>query len=239
MKMRSARLPWASTAVASLSMSAGVGTGFSVNVAQELYDTLSAMEQSENSFDDELTAEERRGLVYVRPELVAEVAFQAWSPDGNLRHAAFRGLRQDKAPEDVMPEATSKTAQELPQSSVTLTHPDRIYWPEEGITKQGLASYYARVWRFIEPYVTKRPLALLRCPDGIGGQRFFQKHAWKGMNSNIEQITDPKDKGGGEIAAHHGLRRDHCACPVRGAGDPSLGCHDRQLGTARHDHDGS
>ncbi|MEK1897831.1 MAG: DNA ligase D [Rhizobium sp.] len=176
-----------------------VGTGFSVNVAQALYDKLSAMEQSENSFDDELTAEERRGLVYVRPELVAEVEFQAWSADGNLRHAAFRGLRQDKAPEDVMAEATSKTAQELPQSSVTLTHPDRIYWPEEGITKQGLASYYARVWRFIEPYVTKRPLALVRCPDGIGGQQFFQKHAWKGMNSNIEQITDPKDKGGEKL----------------------------------------
>lgn len=98
-----------------------------------------------------------------------------------------------------MAEATSKTAQELPQSSVTLTHPDRIYWPEEGITKQGLASYYARVWRFIEPYVTKRPLALVRCPDGIGGQQFFQKHAWKGMNSNIEQITDPKDKGGEKL----------------------------------------
>ncbi|MDP9810212.1 bifunctional non-homologous end joining protein LigD [Rhizobium tibeticum] len=176
-----------------------VGTGFSVNVAQDLYDTLSAMEQSENSFDDELTAEERRGLVYVRPELVAEVEFQAWSADGNLRHAAFRGLREDKAPEDVMPEATSKTAKELPQSSVTLTHPDRIYWPEEGITKQGLASYYAGVWRFIEPYVTKRPLALLRCPDGIGGQRFFQKHAWKGMNSSIEQITDPKDRGGEKL----------------------------------------
>ncbi|MBZ9791141.1 DNA ligase D [Rhizobium sp. 3T7] len=176
-----------------------VGTGFSVNVAHELYETLSAMEQTENSFDDELTAEERRGLVYVSPKLVAEVEFQAWSADHNLRHAAFRGLREDKAPEDVMPEATNTTAQELPQSKVTLTHPDRIYWPEEGITKQGLASYYARVWRFIEPYVTKRPLALLRCPDGIGGQRFFQKHAWKGMNSSIEQITDPKDRGGEKL----------------------------------------
>ncbi len=177
-----------------------VGTGFSVNVAHELYDTLSAMEQTESSFDDELTPEERRGLVYVKPKLVAEVEFQAWSADNNLRHAAFRGLREDKAPEEVMPEATTTTAQELPQSSVTLTHPDRIYWPEEGITKQGLVSYYARVWRFIEPYVTKRPLALLRCPDGIAGhQRFFQKHAWKGMNANIEQITDPKDRGGEKL----------------------------------------
>ncbi|CCM76722.1 DNA ligase D [Rhizobium mesoamericanum] len=176
-----------------------VGTGFSVNLAHELYETLSALKQSESSFDDELTAEERRGLVYVKPKLVAEVEFQAWSADNNLRHAAFRGLREDKAPEEVMPEATTTTAQELPQSSVTLTHPDRIYWPQEGITKQGLASYYARVWRFMEPYVTKRPLALLRCPDGIAGQRFFQKHAWKGMNANIEQITDPKDRGGEKL----------------------------------------
>ncbi|EPE97770.1 DNA ligase D [Rhizobium grahamii] len=177
-----------------------VGTGFSVNVAQELYRTLSAMEQKDNSFDDDLTTEERRGLVYVTPKLVAEVEFQAWSADGNLRHAAFRGLREDKAPEDVMPELINIPARELPQSSVTLTHPDRIYWPDEGVTKQGLASYYARVWRFIEPYVTKRPLALLRCPDGIAGhQRFFQKHSWKGMNPNIEQITDPKDKGGEKL----------------------------------------
>jgi bifunctional non-homologous end joining protein LigD len=88
-------------------------------------------------------------------------------------------------------------AMALPQSGVTLTHPERLYWPEDNVTKEGLARYYAKVWRFIQPYVVNRPLALLRCPEGIDGhQRFFQKHAWKGVSVHIEEIIDPKDKSG-------------------------------------------
>ncbi|MBW9051795.1 DNA ligase D [Rhizobium mesosinicum] len=177
-----------------------VGTGYTVATAQMLYERLSAMEMKQSSFDDKLTAEERRGLHYVKPQLVAEVEFRAWSADGNLRHAAFRGLREDKPAKDVVREMEKTTAKNLPKSAVTLTHPDRIYWPDEGVTKEGLANYYAQVWRFMAPYVVNRPLALLRLPDGVSGhQRFFQKHAWKGMNEHIEQITDPKDKGGEKL----------------------------------------
>ncbi|KQV64426.1 DNA ligase D [Rhizobium sp. Root1220] len=177
-----------------------VGTGYTAATAEMLYKRLSEIEQKASPFGDALTAEARRGLVYVKPELVAEVEFQAWSGDGNLRHAAFRGLREDKAAGDVMRETQEESARDLPQSDIVLTHPDRIYWPDEGVTKQGLAGYYAQVWRFMEPYVVNRPLALLRCPDGIAGsQRFFQKHAWKGMNAHIEQITDPKDRGGEKL----------------------------------------
>lgn len=177
-----------------------VGTGYTVATAQMLYEKLSAMEMKQNSFDDKLTAEERRGLHYVKPQLVAEVEFRAWSADGNLRHAAFRGLREDKPAKDVVREMEKTTAKNLPKSAVQLTHPDRIYWPDEGVTKEGLANYYAQVWRFMAPYVVNRPLALLRLPDGISGhQRFFQKHAWKGMNDHIEEIADPKDKGGEKL----------------------------------------
>ncbi len=177
-----------------------VGTGYTVTVAQSLYEQLSGLERNDSPFGEPLTAEERRNLVYVEPRLVAEVEFQAWSRDENLRHAAFRGLREDKPAEDVMKETGKTITVDLPHSGVTLTHPDRIYWPEQGVTKQGLADYYARVWRFIEPFVVNRPLSLLRCPDGIAGhQRFFQKHAWKGMNPHIEQVADPKDKGGDKL----------------------------------------
>ena len=86
-----------------------------------------------------------------------------------------------------------------PKVTVPLTHPDRIYWPDEGITKEALANYYAKVWRFMAPFVVNRPLALLRCPDGIDGPRFFQKHAWKGLNTHIGEIADPKDKGGEKL----------------------------------------
>lgn len=177
-----------------------VGTGYTAMVAQDLYERLSKIEEKGSRFDGKLTSEERRGLIYVKPELVAEVEFRAWSADGNLRHAAFRGLREDKLAKDVVREMEKTTAKSLPKSHVTLTHPDRIYWPDEGVTKEGLANYYAQVWRFMEPYVVNRPLALLRLPDGIEGhQRFFQKHAWKGMNENINEITDPKDRGGEKL----------------------------------------
>lgn len=81
-----------------------------------------------------------------------------------------------------------------PQSAIQFTHPERLYWPDDGVTKEGLADYYAQVWRQMAPFVVNRPLALLRCPEGIEGQRFFQKHAWRGINKAIEQIRDPKDK---------------------------------------------
>ncbi|RUM06415.1 non-homologous end-joining DNA ligase [Rhizobium chutanense] len=88
----------------------------------------------------------------------------------------------------------------LPKSDVSLSHPDRLYWPDEGVTKQALADYYAAVWRFMAPYVVNRPLALLRLPDGIKGhQRFFQKHAWKGMNPHIEEVADPQDADGEKL----------------------------------------
>ncbi|MBY2918234.1 non-homologous end-joining DNA ligase [Rhizobium leguminosarum] len=87
-----------------------------------------------------------------------------------------------------------------PASDVSLTHPDRLYWPDEGVTKQALADYYAAVWPLMAPYVVNRPLALLRLPDGIKGhQRFFQKHAWKGMNPHIEEIADPQDADGEKL----------------------------------------
>ncbi|MGO7956451.1 non-homologous end-joining DNA ligase [Rhizobium leguminosarum] len=87
-----------------------------------------------------------------------------------------------------------------PASDVSLTHPDRLYWPDEGVTKQALADYYAAVWPFMAPYVVNRPLALLRLPDGIKShQRFFQKHAWKGMNTHIEEIADPQDADGEKL----------------------------------------
>ncbi|MGR9215199.1 non-homologous end-joining DNA ligase (plasmid) [Rhizobium leguminosarum] len=87
-----------------------------------------------------------------------------------------------------------------PAADVSLTHPDRLYWPDEGVTKQALADYYAAVWPFMAPYVVNRPLALLRLPDGIKSQqRFFQKHAWKGMNPHIEEIPDPQDADGEKL----------------------------------------
>jgi bifunctional non-homologous end joining protein LigD len=77
-----------------------------------------------------------------------------------------------------------------------LTHSDRLYWPDVGVTKEDLADYYAGIWHKIAPHIVGRPLALLRCPDGINGDRFFQKHVWKGINPAIVPVRDPKTRAG-------------------------------------------
>ena len=173
-----------------------VGTGFSATVAADLFKRLNRQRVSESPFAEKLTAEQARQVRYVRPELVAEVEFRAWTADGHLRHAAFRGLREDKPASEIVrevPKAKSDMAK-APRRTVTLTHPDRVYWPDAGVTKEGLADYYAEVWRFMAPYIVGRPLALLRCPSGITGEKFFQKHAWKGLNKHIVLVKDPKEK---------------------------------------------
>ncbi|MCV3736896.1 DNA ligase D [Rhizobium sp. TRM96647] len=186
-----------------------VGTGFSHALAIDLARRLERLKADASPFAAPLTAIEARGTRFVRPELVAEVEFRAWTADGHLRHAAFRGIREDKSPKDIVRETAATAARgrngngnkrstmsksaARPNSSVELTHPDRVYWPKEGVTKGGLADYYAEVWPFMEPFVVDRPLALLRCPDGIDGQQFFQKHPWKGINEHITLVADPRE----------------------------------------------
>jgi len=210
-----------------------VGTGFSAAMAEQLFSRLQALRADKRPFDAPLTATERRQVTFVRPELAAEVEFRAWTADGHLRHAAFRGLREDKAARDIVREtpeggrkasgrslgaggknAAAKNAvsqnagarEPPPQRRVVrLTHPDRLYWPEEGVTKEGLADYYVEVWRHMAPLVVGRPLALLRCPNGITGEKFFQKHAWKGLNPKVALIHDPQDSGGAPLISINDL----------------------------------
>ena len=171
-----------------------VGTGFSAKVAVDLFEKLQPTEAKRSPFAEKLTADEARGVRYVKPELVAEIEFRAWTGDHHLRHAAFRGLREDKPAGEVRRETQSDGSPErVAAPSVKLTHPDRLYWPETGVTKQGLADYYMDAWPKIAPFIVGRPLSLLRCPGGVTEQCFFQKHGWKGMNKHIGQASDPND----------------------------------------------
>lgn len=80
--------------------------------------------------------------------------------------------------------------------NVRLSHPDRVYWDDAGVTKQDLADYYARVWKWTRPHVTDRPLALVRCPEGADmGQCFFQKHARAGIpTGHLRLVPEKGDK---------------------------------------------
>jgi bifunctional non-homologous end joining protein LigD len=174
-----------------------VGTGFSEAMIGRLYEKLDSIRLSASPFEGNLTPTEARHVRYVRPELVAEIEFRAWTANGHLRHASFRGLREDKPARDIVREpvkalaSTSKVRGEL----LKLTHPDRLYWPDQGVTKQGLADYYSDVWRFAKTFMIHRPLALVRCPSGVLGEKFFQKHAWKGLDRSVVLINDPKESG--------------------------------------------
>src|SRR5208337_4232056 len=140
-----------------------VGTGFTASVAPDLYARLEPMRVSSSPFSNRLSAAEARQVRFVRPELVAEVDVRAWTADGLLRHASFKGLREDKPAHEVVRESSSSDPPaKAPSSAVELTHPDRLYWPDDGVTKRGLADYYAEVWPLMAPFVVGRALALVR-----------------------------------------------------------------------------
>ncbi|WP_117192228.1 DNA ligase D [Rhizobium terrae] len=173
-----------------------VGTGYSNAVAQSLFRRLDDLRTDKSPFDEKLAGVEKKDVVFIKPELVAEVEFRGWTADAHIRHASFRGLREDKDPKDIVREGVPVNAAEAPKPpkrTVNLTHPDRVYWPDAGVTKAGLADYYTEVWRLMAPFVVNRPLALIRGPDGINGQLFFQKHGWKGMTRNAVLVKDPAD----------------------------------------------
>jgi bifunctional non-homologous end joining protein LigD len=110
-----------------------------------------------------------------------------------------RASKPESAPRSATPvKARSRSV------AVTLTHPDRVYWLDAGLTKQGLADYYADVWKWMAPHVIARPLALLRCPDGIAKQCFFQKQPWKGLHQSIAVLSNP-GAGGDKFLAVENL----------------------------------
>jgi len=171
-----------------------VGTGFTQKTAKELFGKLSKLKAAKTPTKKKLTTLEAKNLQFVKPELVAEVEFQVWTADNIIRHAAFQGLREDKSPQEIVRESEGGPVQEpVELPDVRLTHPDRVYWEDVGVTKQGLAEYYVQVWPRMESVVVNRPLALVRCPDGAAGQCFFQKHAWKGQSKDIILAKDPED----------------------------------------------
>jgi bifunctional non-homologous end joining protein LigD len=139
-----------------------------------------------------------RRVQWVKPELVAEVAFSEWTPDGRLRHPSFQGLRDDKpasavvrehpAPVNDVRAPTKRKAQasepERP-AGVTLTNPTKVLVADVGLTKLALAQYYETVAASMLPHLHGRALMLLRCPDGSDKPCFFQKHAGQSLPDGV------------------------------------------------------
>ncbi|HZT93571.1 MAG TPA: non-homologous end-joining DNA ligase, partial [Gaiellaceae bacterium] len=120
----------------------------------------------------------RKGdVVWVEPSLVAEVEFAEWTHDGHLRAPSFEGLRDDKPAEDVRRERPAAAK----DGKVKLSNLDKVFWPDEGITKGDLIDYYRSVAEVLVPHLRDRPFTMRRYPDGAFGKAFFQKDAPKGM----------------------------------------------------------
>jgi len=127
---------------------------------------------------------DRKGVHFIKPELVAEIAFTEFTDDGILRHPSFIGLREDKPASEVVREtprhlSKSEKKAERPTAEsfgIQITSPDRMIYPEDGLTKLDLADYYAAIEPLIMVDAAKRPMTLIRCPQGRGKKCFFQKH---------------------------------------------------------------
>ncbi|MBZ9821044.1 DNA ligase D [Mesorhizobium sp. CA4] len=181
-----------------------VGTGFSGKVMTDLKKKLDSLETKTSPFSTAVP--KGKGLTFVKPELVGEVEFRSWTSDRIIRHASFQGLREDKPAEEVVQEKPkqagseakpggkpAKTSAGAAKTSIKLSHPDKLLWPDEKVSKQDLLDHYALVWPRMAEFVVNRPLSLVRAPDGIHGQRFFQKHASPGMSDKIARMKDPTD----------------------------------------------
>ncbi|HGY9625947.1 TPA: DNA ligase D [Pseudomonas putida] len=163
-----------------------VGTGFSATTLDSIHARLKPLEVPEPALAKPPTGAEARGVHWLKPQLLAEVAYAQMTRDGVVRHSVFHGLRDDKPAtaidlERAMPKTRLSTpgtkAQAAELGELRLTHPDRVIDATSGVTKRQVAEYYAQVARWILPQLKDRPVALVRAPDGLGGELFFQKNA--------------------------------------------------------------
>jgi bifunctional non-homologous end joining protein LigD len=185
-----------------------VGTGFDSNSIKIVYDRLKELQQDHSPFASPIKDRSGFRVHWTSPRMVVEVKYSTWTDDGLLRHPSFIGIREDKSPKEVTLEVPAPKKEELPvskkgisnranhsaksnsfqTSSVKLTHPDKILYPEQGVTKKNLVEYYTKISKWILPELVGRPLSLVRCPDGIQGECFFQKHLGEGTPKSIMSI---------------------------------------------------
>ncbi|MBK9307911.1 MAG: DNA ligase D [Nitrospira sp.] len=174
-----------------------VGTGFSHDLAKDLYQRLIPLQITKSPFREKV-ARGLREYIFVKPEVLCEISFIEWTSEGHIRHGSFKGLREDKNPikvveeiptpiEQVMKDTKpgSRNKDEVSYRGVKITHPDRIVFPDTKITKGDVAEYYDRIAPLMVPFVRSRLISLLRCTNGIGGECFFQRNPMQGMGDEV------------------------------------------------------
>jgi bifunctional non-homologous end joining protein LigD len=198
-----------------------VGTGFGQATVKRIMPALKARAANQSPFGGEGAPRKERGMHWLKPSLVAEIEFAGWTAGGMVRQAAFKGLREDKPADEVIVDepvvsavakpnarhAAKKGGKAKPRAAaansavvmgVTISKPDKELWPhgDDGrpVTKLDLAQYMERVGEWMLPYIKGRPCSIVRAPDGIGGEAFFQRHAMPGTSDLLELVKVPGDR---------------------------------------------
>ena len=196
-----------------------VGTGFNAQLIDDLMERMEPLEVEKATV--EVPRPDRKGAHWIAPKLVAEIAFAEVTDDGVLRHPSFMGLREDKPAKDVVREvpqhlkdATTAAKRKPPRNKpskkakakhstaedfgIEISSPERVIYPELGLTKKDLADYYATIEPLIMIDAAKRPITLIRCPGGRTGECFFQKHDKGTFGPHVKQIPIKEKDGSTE-----------------------------------------
>lgn len=196
-----------------------VGTGFGQDTVRRIMPALKAAASDKNPFGGRNAPKKTRDVHWLKPELVAEIEFAGWTDAGNIRQAAFKGLRQDKPADEIEAEKpamiriakpsgkvagkpgkargsiASKSAEVM---GVAISKPDKELWPDagdgKGVTKLDLARYFEAVGGWMIGHLKGRPCSVLRAPDGIHGEIFFQRHAMPGTSNLLELVKVSGDR---------------------------------------------
>ena len=160
-----------------------VGTGFDEDRLRTLTKRLKALTRDDSPLVDEPRAHlPKRGITWVKPQLVAQIAFAERTDDGILRQASFLGLREDIGSKSVVDERARDPSEGNTVHGIKISHPDRQIWPSLNISKLDLARYYDGVGELMLPHLASRPLTLVRCPDGAEKKCFYQRHLAMGAS---------------------------------------------------------
>lgn len=198
-----------------------VGTGYGADKVKRIMPALKKAAAKQSPFGGDNAPAGGRDVHWLKPELVAEIEFAGFTGAGMVRQASFKGLRKDKPAEEVeaeVPQTTAlaepklkraarkkaaKTAKKpSPKSAevmgVALSHPDKALWPDAGdgepVAKRDLADYFEAIGDWMMPHLKGRPCSVVRAPDGIGGQQFFQRHAMAGTSNLLELVKVSGDR---------------------------------------------
>ena len=188
-----------------------VGTGYGEAKVKALLPHLKEKAAAPSPFSGMGAPKKEAGVHWVKPELVAEIEFAGWTGDGMVRQAAFKGLREDKPAREVEAEKPARpSATPVAQPSVTfgkvkaavmdvaISNADKELWPHaedaKPVTKLDLATYFETVGDWMLPHIKGRPCSIIRAPDGIDAEQFFQRHATRGTSNLLNLVTVFGDK---------------------------------------------